>query len=160
MSNIMIDTQIWIFSKKVPTKVKYDSDSDFQDAFKLHKKATQFFQNLPNDTIIYLSIQQIGELFHTLSFRGFKMALAQTKEFINDLINSKHIKIVPYSLKDFKRAIELSVRSRIHIWDYLCVIPLIEHISKVYTTDAHFKNETFSELGLSIENPLDTWQNL
>jgi len=30
----MIDTQIWIFSKKVPTKVKYDSDSDFQDAFK------------------------------------------------------------------------------------------------------------------------------
>ena len=160
LSNIMIDTQIWIFSKKAPKKVKFDSDEDFDKAMILHEKALEFFSKLPEDSILYFSTQEIGELFHSLSFRGSKVPLKDTKGFIHDLINSDNVKIIPYVISDLKRALDLSTRSNIHIWDYLCVIPLIGHVSKVFTTDMHFKDKSFSEFDISIENPLGTWQNI
>ena len=160
MSNIMIDTQIWVYSKKIPKKDKFESEVLFDKAMKAHLKALDFFNGLSEDTNIYFSYQQVGELFHSLAFRGSKVPLKATKEFILDLIKSDNIKIIQYSNRDLEKAISLSSRSNIHIWDYLCVIPLIAYISKIFTTDEHFKDKTFSDFGVSIENPLYDWQQI
>jgi len=156
----MIDTQIWIYSKKIPTKERFESEVLFDKTMKLHLKAMNFFQKLPSETIFYFSSQQIGELFHSLAFRGLKIPLEDTKKFIFNLIKSDNVKIIPYSKLDLEKAINLSTRSNIHVWDYLCVIPLISHVSKIYTIDEHFKDKTFSEFGISIKNPLTNWETI
>ncbi|MHA1383385.1 MAG: hypothetical protein ACTSR3_06485 [Candidatus Helarchaeota archaeon] len=158
--NIMIDTQIWIYSKKIPKKELYQSKKEFQKALESHGKAKTFFKNLPKKTIIFFTIHQLGELYHSLSFRGLKIPYEQTKKFIEQLFNSKNIKIIPYSINDIKKAIELSAIAKIHIWDFLCVLPLKNHISMIYTNDIHFKDKIFRDLGFQSENPLDIWQKL
>jgi len=100
MSNIMIDTQVWVYSKKAPQKEKFDSELDFKNALELHERATNFFRNISKDSIIYFSTQQIGELFHSLAFRGLKLPIGEVKTFINILINSKKVKLIPYSYDD------------------------------------------------------------
>ena len=156
----MIDTQIWIYSKKKPIRTKFESETDYLKTMELHQKAEKFLKSFTGEVIIYFSIQQIGELFHTLAFRGVKIPVNEANEFINILINSDNIIVIPYSTDDLIKAMILSARSKIHIWDYLCVIPLINHISKIYTVDSHFKDKTFIDLGISIENPLEVWQTL
>jgi len=158
--NIMVDTQIWIFSKKIPKKDKYNSEFDFQKALKLHKKAKKFFQNLPEKTIIYISTHQLGELYHSLSFGGAKIPFEQSKNFILELCRSKNVEIIPYTEQDIKTALKLSTESKIHIWDYLCVLPLLEHLKLIYSNDIHLKDKTFSNLGLKIENPVEIWQKI
>jgi len=64
---------------------------------------------------------------------------------------------VPIELDHIKLAIKLSKESGIHIWDFLCVIPILDHISIAYTVDIHFTHEIFQKLGLKVRNPLGKW---
>ena len=57
-------------------------------------------------------------------------------------------------------AIQLSMKSGIHIWDYICVLPLYNHVEILYSCDEHFKHKSFKSLGPKIENPLDIWITL
>lgn len=156
----MIDTQLWVYRKKIPVKNKYQNSLDFQNAMKLHQNAVKFFKNLPNDTLIYLTLHQIGELFHAFAFRGLRTPINQTRQFIHDLMNSKSARVLPISDKDLREAIDLSAKSNIHLWDYLCVIPLKSYISTIYTTDIHFRDESFRQFDIPIENPLSSWEDL
>jgi len=156
----MIDTQIWIYSKKIPKKELYDSENDFENALELHNKAVEFFSNLPEKTIIFFSIHQLGELYHALSFRGRKIPHEKTKKFLDQLFNSKNVKIIPYTENDLKKGMELSSITKIHVWDFLCVLPLVNSISILYSNDIHFNDKIFRNLGLKIKNPLSVWQKL
>lgn len=154
----MVDTQIWVFRKKIPLQEKYDNSVDYQNALKLHQKAIEFFDNLLKKTIIYFTTHQIGELFHVFAFRGLRIPLDETFQFIYDLMHSKNTRVIPITDDDLTRAINLSAKSNIHIWDYLCIIPLTNYVSKIYTTDSHFKDESFIQFGIDIENPLNSWE--
>ncbi len=158
--NIFIDTEIWSFSQKFPKESRFSNKNDYHRSLTLHKKADKFLREQIKNNHIKMTYHQISEIFHVLGFRGQKMPLNWLNSFISKLLSSKFIKFFKISKKHVKEALKLSVESKIHIWDYLCVIPLIDNIDILYSCDKHFIDPTFQKLDAKILNPLDEWITL
>lgn len=156
---IFIDTQLWIYSKKKPILKNFQDQTSFNNALKSHTEAKKFFNEIRKKQCpIYLSSHQISELYHALSFRGFKIPRNESIAFIKNLKINKKINIIEINWKHIVSALQQSNRSAIHIWDYLCVLPLESKIDVCYTNDKHFQDKTFQELQFRIENPLSIWE--
>ena len=54
----------------------------------------------------------------------------------------------------------MSKDSNIHIWDFLCLLPISNDINVFYTTDSHFKHEIFTKFPIIFENPIEEWEDL
>jgi len=160
LDNIFIDTEIWTYSFKTPLKENYQDEENFQVDFSIHERALLFFKTLAGTVNYYMTTHQLCELYHVLRFRGTKMESTQVKKIIQSIRESKNATIINITAEHVVKSIELSVKSNIHVWDFICVIPLIDQIVKIYTTDQHFNNVTFKDLGVEIENPLGTWESL
>ena len=65
--------------------------------------------------------------------------------------------VVEVKKRHYKEALRLSSLSGIHIWDYLCIIPLKELIDIAYTNDKHFLHPTIKSLIPRVENPIGKW---
>ena len=158
--DIMIDTEIWSLSVKKPLRDKFSSKEGYDKAIEIHDKARMLVKNaLSNDTI-YMSAHQIAEIFHVLAYRGTKLPLQFAKKYIKSLIDAKEIVKIEVTWTDFLESIRLSSMSGIHIWDFLCVVPIAEYIDRAYSIDKHFQDPIFKELGIHIENPLGYWMEI
>jgi len=158
--DIMIDTEIWSLSVKKPLRDKFSSKEGYDKAIEIHDKARMLVKNaLSNDTI-YMSAHQIAEIFHVLAYRGTKLPLQFAKKYIKSLIDAKEIVKIEVTWTDFLESIRLSSMSGIHIWDFLCLIPIKKYIEVMYTLDKHFTHEVFKKFGIKIINPFGSWKIL
>jgi predicted nucleic acid-binding protein len=157
MPNVFIDTELWIYSLKKPDQLKYEDSHRFQLDMEKHVNAKIFFRDLPTDNKIFFTIEQLCENYHNLRFRGSCLEPKFVNDFILALTSSPASKIVEVSRELYEKCIRLSTQANIHIWDFLCVIPLCGKIDLIYTTDKHFLNSSFGDLGIPIQNPLKDW---
>jgi len=154
---VFIDIEIWSIAQKEPSREKFESQEEFIEAVKMHMKAKEFLESILQKEIIYMTYHQVAEIYHVLGFRGRKLPLDYVSKFITKILESERIIKVPIELDRIKLAIKLSKESGIHAWDFLCVIPILDHISIAYTVDIHFTHEIFQKLGLKVRNPLGKW---
>jgi predicted nucleic acid-binding protein len=154
---IFIDTEIWSFAQKEPEKEKFDGG--YEKALEMHKRSKEFLlQNV--DKEIVMSYHQIVEIYHVLSFRGFKVPRDFALQYIMGLLSAENILKREVTLEHYRAAVEASARSGIHIWDFLCILPVAEELEVIYTCDQHFLNDEFKRLNVEVINPLEYWINL
>ncbi|MCI4408505.1 MAG: hypothetical protein JHC26_05390 [Thermofilum sp.] len=60
---------------------------------------------------------------------------------------------MPGHLKD---ALEESAKTGIHVWDYLCFLPVKDYIDVVYSCDIHFQ-KIGEDFNVKVINPLGGW---
>ena len=154
---IYIDTEIWIFAQKIPDFSKFQNKSEYQKALQLHKRASDFLRQKIIESEINMTNHQLCEIYHSLAFRGLRLQEEFVSAYCNQLLSSKFMHWYQVLGSHVKQAIAFSTKSRIHIWDYICVLPLYNDVEILYSCDEHFKHDTFQSLGPKIENPLDKW---
>jgi predicted nucleic acid-binding protein len=154
MVRAYIDTELWAFALK---KAKEGDDTAIVSRF---EKANAFLKKSFSRDQIYISSHQLHEIFHVLSFRGRKLPIQFTVEYIENLMKLENVTIVENSTLHFQSAMNLCRTSGIHIWDFLCVLPVVERIEQIYTCDSHFKNKAFTGFNKPIENPINFWMNI
>lgn len=152
-----IDTEIWIFAQKIPDLSKFQDKSEYSKALRLHEKASKFLNEKIYKSDIYMTNHQLCEIFHALAFRGMKLPRDFVSKYCNQLLSSEFMHWYQVLDSHIKQAIEFSIKSGIHIWDYICVLPLYNDVQVIYSCDEHFKHKTFQSLGPSIKNPLEEW---
>ncbi|MEX0569271.1 MAG: hypothetical protein Q6363_008995 [Candidatus Njordarchaeota archaeon] len=154
---VFVDTEIWSIAQKEPIREKFSSEKEFKEFFRLHSKAKSFLEEILRTEIIYMTYHQVAEICHVLGFRGTKLPLDHVGEFVGAILKSERIIKVPVNHEHMIVAIELSKESGIHIWDFLCVVPIMDYVEVFYTADLHFKHKIFERLKLKVENPLGRW---
>ncbi len=154
---IYIDTELWIFAQKIPDPSKFEDKSEFDKAFTFHEQASEFLRQKIKESAIYMTNHQLCEIFHALAFRGMKLPRDFVSKYCNQLLTSQFMHWYQVLESHIKQAIVCSVKSGIHIWDYVCVLPLYKDVEIIYSCDEHFKHETFQSLGPKVENPLKEW---
>lgn len=160
-TGVFIDTQLWVYSKKKPIKERYENGERFEKALETHNESYSFLKQLKGQNLrIYLTTHQVAELYHSLSFRGYRVDLKETLQFIDSLYQNNRFEVVVVDNSHLTEALRLSKKSLVNVWDYLCVLPLKGAISVAYTNDKHFQHPTFQNLGFEIKNPLSNWEVL
>lgn len=154
---VFIDTELWSFAKKKPSANKFQDKSRFLRASEFHSRSKEFLTNQIKRNEIYMTTHQLAEIFHVLGFRGSKLPLTHVQDYCQNLLENEFMHFYQTAFRDFKEAMVLSIKSGIHVWDYLCLIPFYKEIDVIYSCDSHFQDTTFQELGPPIENPLDVW---
>jgi len=157
---IFIDTELWIFAQKVPDPAKFGNKNTYNRALQLHKLSNDFIIEKISQSEISMTYHQLSEIYHVLGFRGMRLPKEFVYTYCFQLLRSKFIHWHNITPEHIKQAINLSNKSRIHIWDYLCVLPLYEEVDTLFTCDEHFKHSTFQSLGPPIKNPLIEWMIL
>jgi hypothetical protein len=158
--SICIDTEIWTFAQKVPDPSKFTDKSEYNKALRIHKKASGFLNQKISESDICMTNHQLCEIFHSLAFRGMKLPHEYVSKYCNQLLSSKFMHWYQVSENHVKQAINYSIKSGIHIWDYLCVLPLYNDVKVIFSCDDHFRHDTFRSLGPKIENPIGEWITL
>jgi len=154
---IFIDTQLWVYAFKKPQKGKFKDKEEYEEALQMHHKANEFIQHALMDHTIYLTTHQLAEIFHTLAFRGIKMRRKTALNIIDRILKSSRTVLIDVKRSHYKEALRLSSLSGIHIWDYLCIVPLKGMIDIAYTNDKHFLHPTMKSLVPKIDNPVGKW---
>ena len=112
------------------------------------------------NTNIFISKFQLAEIYHALAFRGNTLSLFEAKKVMLTIKHSSSFVISSVSLDSFESSLNLSSSSGIHIWDYLCIVPIQHNIYRFYTNDVHFKHKSFQGMSVEITNPLSFWETL
>ena len=155
--NIFIDTQLWIYAFKKPLRKGFTSRQEYEDALQMHRKASKLIQDALANHTIYLTTHQLVEIFHALAFRGVKMNGKEALDIVEKIWGSSKTVLVEVKRRHYKEALRQSSLSGIHVWDYLCIIPLKGMINIAYTNDEHFLHQSIRSLVPEINNPLGKW---
>ena len=158
--SIFVDTELWIYSLKVPAMENYSTKEHHEQDMQRHLQVRSFFKTLESDVVFFFTTHQLCEIYHALRFRGKKMDADFSRAFIDSIMNADTSRIIEPSKDDVKKSIELSLASNIHVWDFLCIVPIKDAIGVIYTSDKHFTSEAMRTLGVNIENPIATWDEL
>ncbi|MEW6608552.1 MAG: hypothetical protein AB1414_14090 [bacterium] len=151
MKMILIDTQVLTFALK---KIYIEVDNRELDLF---IKAEELLRKTLDNERVLISGQLVVELYHVLTMRGRKIPRDHAVVLIKDLLEEKNVKYRDIQRNMITKAMELSAETGIHIWDFLVVLPFVNEIDTIYTTDPHFNNKKFTEYA-TIENPLRIWR--
>ena len=154
---IFIDTQLWVFAQKPPNKKKFRNEETYNQLLQNHQISKTFIAQKVETEEISMTYHQLGEIFHSLAYRGDKISLKFCQKYCWQLLDSQFICWYPITQEHLKTCITLSTDSGIHIWDYICVVPLIKEIIEIYSCDAHFQHDSFQQFGKPIINPLNQW---
>jgi predicted nucleic-acid-binding protein len=119
----MIDTEIWSIAKKKPLASNFSSQKDYLKALRMHEEALKFFREKLPELEVYISTNQIGEIYHVLAFRGTKVPKEEAMKIVWAILEDDKIIKVPLLPGHLKDALEESAKTGIHIWDYLCFFP-------------------------------------
>ena len=155
--NIFIDTQIWAYAFKRPSQQFFRNKEEYERAFSIHQKANEFLQKALTEDTIYITTHQLAEIFHVLAYRGSRVNTIRAYDILESIIKSMRTVIVEISRKHYREAMRLSSLSGIHVWDFLCVLPIRKNIDIAYTNDKHFLHPTLKNLLPRIENPVEIW---
>ena len=159
MTKALVDTEIWSLAKKKPVKERFKSDSDYERALKIHRACRKFFEEEFENIRIYMSLHQIAEIFHVLAFRGYGIPLDEAVEIVMGIIGDESIVKVPVLAEHLRESLKVSMETGIHVWDFLCFIPLRNHIDAIYSLDRHFV--TIGEMyGVRVINPAQEWLDI
>jgi predicted nucleic acid-binding protein len=142
---VIIDTSLFEYGFVKP------KESEFLD---LHQKAKLWLIAVlkKEDIEILMSAYQIAEVLEVFRRVG---ASHEAKESFIDMVNEEFIKRV-ISYETVMEAYMLSVRSNIHIYDYLVVLPFKEEVEEMYSADKHFQHSDFTSIA-NVINPLTGW---
>ena len=158
--NVFVDTQIWVYAFKRPSKEKIPDETLYNRALKMHEKARELIRRLLVEDTIYITAHQLAEIYHALAFRGVKMSIEEAHGIVEKLARSSKTVIVEVKRKHYREALRHSSLTGIHVWDYLCVIPLRNLVDIAYTNDKHFLHPSLSSMIPRIENPVGEWLEL
>lgn len=157
---IFIDTELWIFAQKIPDRSNFQNTIEYDNVLNLHQKSSEFLKRNITESEISMTYHQLCEIFHALAFRGKKAPVPIASKYCNQLLSSKFMHWYQVFDKHIKEAMKLSMKSGIHIWDYICILPLYSDVEILYSCDEHFKHKSFESLSTKIVNPLDIWIKL
>ena len=152
----MVDTEIWVFAKKRPLRSKFKSEGEYAKFLKAHVAAQEFFREVFPKLKIYMTAHQLAEIFHVLSFRGARVPLSESIRLVKLIVEDPGIVKVPVTCEHVRLAAELSAKTGIHIWDFLCILPVAGLVDVVFSCDKHFL-EIGRLLGVRVENPIPIW---
>ncbi len=158
--NVFVDTELWVYSLKRPDKKKYPDEALYNRDMQKHLDAKSFFKHVPPGTFFFFTTHQVCELYHVLMFRGTKLDGTFVREYINSLSLASTTRIIEVSTDVIKQCVNMSLASGIHVWDYLCIVPIIDKVDAVYTSDKHFLHASITGLGKPVKNPIGTWDEL
>ncbi len=157
---VFIDTQLWVYSFKKPQRDAFESESQYREAVDMHNKSRALIRRSLSRDTVFMSTHQLAEIYHALAFRGVRIGLREALAIMENIMGSSRIVVVEVKRNHFRRAIKLSSLSGIHVWDYLCLLPLSGIVDVAYTNDRHFLHPTLSGLVPKIENPVGKWVTL
>jgi len=154
-----VDTEIWVLAKKKPVREKFKSKSDYERVLKIHKGCRRFFEEEFDNLRIYMTLHQIAEIFHILAFRGHKIPLNEAFAIVDSLMKDDTVIKVPVLAEHVTESLIASRETGIHIWDFLCFIPLKNYVEIIYSLDRHFL-EIGKRYNVKVVNPAQEWLNL
>jgi predicted nucleic acid-binding protein len=154
---IFVDTQIWVYAFKRPLREGFASSGEYEEALQMHGKATEFLRDALLNHVIYITTHQLAEIFHALAFRGVRMDSRQALDLVEKIARSSRTVVVEVRRRHYREALRMSSLSGIHVWDYLCILPIKDLIEAAYTNDKHFLHPTIKSLLPKIENPIGRW---
>ena len=154
---VFIDTQIWVFAQKKPLKSNFATENEYKEAIRIHESSSEFLADQIEINQIAITYHQISEIYHAFAFRGQKIPVKFTEEYCLNLMEAEFCKLYLLRKEHFRDAISKSVKSGIHIWDYLCILPLLSDIEIIYSCDKHFQSNDFKKFLPKIENPIGKW---
>ncbi len=152
----LVDTELWSIVKKRPVREKFPSQEEFLSAMTVHEAAIKFFREEFPNLKVYMSYHQLAEIFHVLAFRGTKLPLKEAFSVITSIIEDPLIVKVPVTIEVLREAMKESAETGIHVWDYLCFLPVRDMIDVIYSADPHFK-VIGEKHGVKVINPLKRW---
>ena len=155
--NVFIDTQIWVYAFKKPSKERIGDDTLYHRARGMHERARKLVYESLLENTVYITTHQLAEIFHALAFRGVRMDARKALDIIEKLARSSKTVIVDVRRKHYREALRQSSMTGIHVWDYLCIIPLKGLIDIAYSNDKHFLHPSIRSLVPRIENPIGEW---
>ncbi|UNQ73567.1 PIN domain-containing protein [Infirmifilum sp. NZ] len=156
MTRVMIDTELWSLAKKKPSAEKFKSRGEFEKFLMMHEKAKHFFREEVPDFKVYMSLHQLAEIYHVLAYRGIRIPPNEALELVHALLEDPNVVKVPTTAEHLREAVEMSTKTGIHLWDFLCFLPVRPFVEKVYSADKHFL--TIGKLyGVEVINPIAEW---
>lgn len=155
--NVFIDTQLWVYAFKKPRKEYFNNSNEYEEALHFHKVSSKLIHNALLEHTIYTTTHQLAEIYHVLAFRGIKMNTKDALNIIESISRSSRVVLVEVKRKHYIEALRISSMSGIHVWDYLCLLPLKDLVEVAYTNDKHFLHPTLRNLVRIVENPLGKW---
>ena len=151
-----IGTEIWSFAKKKPLRNRFRSEAEFKSAMDVHERAVSFFKGVFPSLKVYMSYHQLAEIFHVLAFRGLKVPLEDAMAIIERIIEDSSIVKAPITADTVKEALRGSLETGIHIWDFLCFLPVRKYVEVIYSSDPHFR-VIGRRYGIEVVNPVGKW---
>ncbi len=159
MTKAFIDTEIWSLAKKKPVKQKFKSRSDYERALRIHEGCRKFFEEEFEKLKIYMTLHQIAEIFHVLAFRGHKIPTKEAVAIVESLLSDDSIVKVPVLAEHVRVSFAESKETGIHVWDFLCFVPLRNYVDVIYSLDRHFLS-IGERYNVEVVNPVQEWLEL
>ncbi|MEX2683645.1 MAG: hypothetical protein Q6373_018865 [Candidatus Sigynarchaeota archaeon] len=154
---IFIDTQLWIYAQKEPDPNRFPTKVEYERMLGFHQKADSFLQRQVKQSVIAMTYHQLAEIYHDLAFQGQRIDNDFCAQFCSTMLRSRFMKWFPMTETHIQESLRLSTKSGIHVWDYLCILPVIQNVDVLYTCDSHFQHETFTSFQRPIHNPVGEW---
>lgn len=151
MNRTLIDTRIWALALKVAYMTKSDPDYSLADRAK-----SLVVDTLKKDRVL-VSAQLMGEIYHVATRRGIRLPSDDVVTYLNNLLEKDNVLFDITGEETVKKAIELSSKYNVHVWDFLVVLPFETAVDIIYTMDPHFQNPYFQKIA-KLENPLGVWK--
>ena len=156
MTKAFVDTEIWVLAKKKPVREKFKSRSDYERALKIHEGCRSFFEKDFENLRIYMTLHQVAEIFHVLAFRGHRISLNEAFAIVDSIMKDDSIVKVPVLSEHVIESLIASKETGIHVWDFLCFVPLKNYVEIIYSLDRHFL-EIGKRYGIKVVNPAQEW---
>ncbi len=144
---VCVDTQIWLYAYGRPKLPQY---------LPVHIEAKDFLNRIlkATDTTVALSLQQAAEILQLLGEIG--VSSEERIQLLQDFSSDKFL-LQTVTIGHLEEALRLSMKSSVHIWDYLVALPLRGIVQKIYSADKHFfRTDHFSKIA-EVSNPL-SWE--
>ncbi|MBS7247335.1 MAG: hypothetical protein QXN15_10880 [Candidatus Jordarchaeales archaeon] len=151
-----VDTEVWSIAKKRPAMEKFRSKEDYERAFRLHESCKRFFEEEFEKLRTYMALHQVAEIFHVLAFRGYRVPLDEALRIVVGIMEDDGIVKIPTSLGHVKESVEACKETGIHVWDFLCFIPVKNYVNVVYSLDKHFLT-IGKKYNVKVVNPAEEW---
>ncbi len=130
-----VDTELWSSAKKKPVRSKFRSEEEFNLALEVHRRATEFFRDVFPSLKVYISFHQLVEIFHVLAFRGLRVPLREVLAIVEHIMEDGSIVKVPITAEVVREALRESSETRIHVWDFLCFLPVRNFVDTIYSSN-------------------------
>ena len=156
MEKAMVDTEIWSIAKKRPLPDNFSSKDEYLKALRAHEAARKFFLEIFPALKVYISTHQLAEIYHVLAFRGARLPREEAANIVLAILKDSDIVKVPLLQRHVEEAIKESATSGIHVWDYLCFLPVKDYVDTIFSCDFHFQ-KIGEEYKVKVVNPLDLW---